>query len=95
MNAHKLKADVEAKKQKGRLTRSRGRRQKQALTHARKHAHDLSAFAQQVLAFIEELCPNLIIETKATLNGGTPRSGGVKAQRARRRNPRNVTEANR
>ena len=30
----------------------------QALTYARKHAHDPSTFAQQVLAFIEELCPN-------------------------------------
>src|SRR6266487_3701516 len=30
---------------------------KQGLTYACKHAHDPSTFAQQVLAFIEELCP--------------------------------------
>ncbi len=56
---------------KERLTRSRGRRQKQALTYARKHAHDPSAFAQQVLAFIEELCPELVIEATITVKGGT------------------------
>jgi len=38
---------------------------------ARKHAYDPSTFAQQVLAFIEELCPELVIEAKITVKGAT------------------------
>ena len=44
---------------------------KQALLYARKRAHDPSTFAQQVLAFIEELCPDLVIEAKITMKGAT------------------------
>jgi hypothetical protein len=44
---------------------------KQALLHARKHSHDPSMFAQQVLAFVKELCPDLVIEAKITVKGAT------------------------
>jgi hypothetical protein len=43
----------------------------QALLHARKHTHDPSMFAQQVLAFIEELCPDLVVEATITAKGAT------------------------
>jgi hypothetical protein len=46
----------------------------QALTFARKRAHDPSIFAQQVLAFIEELCPDLAIEAKITVKSATPKA---------------------
>jgi len=38
---------------------------------ARKHAYDPSTFAQQVLAFIEELCPELVIEATISVKRGT------------------------
>ena len=50
---------------------------KQALTYARKHAHDPSTFAQQVLALIEELCPNLAIEATISVKGFNHESEGV------------------
>jgi len=50
---------------------------KQALTYARKHAHDPSTFAQQVLALIEELCPNLAIEATISVKGVNHESEGV------------------
>jgi hypothetical protein len=40
---------------------------KQALTYARKHTDDESTFAQQAMAFIEELCPDLVIEATVTV----------------------------
>ena len=44
---------------------------KQALLYARKHAQDSSMFAQQVLAFVEEFCPELVIEATISVKGGT------------------------
>ena len=47
---------------------------KQALLYAQKHAQDSSMFVQQALAFIEELCPDLVIESKITVKGATQRA---------------------
>jgi hypothetical protein len=42
---------------------------KQALLYARKHAHEPSIFVEQALAFVQELCPDLVIEAKITVKG--------------------------
>jgi hypothetical protein len=39
---------------------------KQALRFARKHSDDPATFAQQILSFVEELCPDLVMQTKIT-----------------------------
>jgi hypothetical protein len=36
---------------------------KQALAFDRKYTHDVATFAQQALTFLQELCPELVIET--------------------------------
>jgi hypothetical protein len=45
---------------------------KQALTHARKHAPNSLTLAQQVLTFLKELCPELVIEATIAVKGATP-----------------------
>jgi hypothetical protein len=45
---------------------------KQALTYDRKHTSDPATFAQQVLAFVEELCPELVIEGTIAVKDATP-----------------------
>ncbi|HEX9323365.1 MAG TPA: reverse transcriptase domain-containing protein [Xanthobacteraceae bacterium] len=44
---------------------------KQALAYECKKAHDSSTFAQKVLAFIQELCPGLVIEATITARSAT------------------------